>query len=233
MTRKPPVTIMRVVVHVGGLLPLAVLVIDFFTNNLTVNPIQVIEQRTGLYALTFVLLALACTPGAAFFGWRELIPRRKALGNYGFMYAALHMLTFFGIDYGFDLDAVYRDMWNKWYIFLGAAAFLMLLALAVTSFTYWQKRLGKNWKRLHQLIYLIAPLAVLHFVLVVKGDVTRLAGDISQPLIYAAVAVILLGVRVRPVKAALIGLRYQVEGAVRRRGQVALSPAAPDKPSEE
>ena len=232
MTRKSSVTILRVAVHIGGWTPLAVLVIDFLTNNLTVNPIQAAEQRTGLYALTFVLLALVCTPGAAFFGWRELIQRRKALGNYGFMYAAIHMLTFFGIDYGFDLDAVYRDMWNKWYIFLGAAAFLMLASLAFTSFTYWQKRLGKNWKRLHRLIYFIAPLAVLHFVLVVKGDVTRLAGDISQPLLYGAIAAILLAVRIRPVKTALIGLRYQVEGALRGRDQAALHPAAPDKTPE-
>lgn len=232
MTRKSPVTILRVIVHIGGWAPLASLVIDFFTNNLTVNPIQAAEQRTGLYALTFVLLALACTPGAAFFGWRELIQRRKALGNYGFMYAALHMLTFFGIDYGFDLDAVYRDIWNKWYIFLGAAAFLMLACLAFTSFTSWQKRLGKNWKRLHRLIYLIAPLAVLHFVLVVKGDITRLAGDISQPLIYGAIAAILLIVRIPRVKAALLALRYQVEGAMRGRGQTALHPAAPDKTPE-
>jgi hypothetical protein len=108
----------------------------------------------------------------------------------------------------------------------------MYAALAVTSFANWQKRLGKNWKRLHQLIYFIEPLAVLHFVLVVKGDVTRLAGDISQPLIYGASPAILLGVRVRPVKSGLLGLRYQVEGAVRRRGRAALQPGAPDKPSE-
>jgi len=232
MTRKSPVTVLRVIVHIGGWAPLVSVVIDFFTNNLTVNPIQATEQRTGLYALTFVLLALACSPGASFFGWRELIQRRKALGNYGFMYAALHMLTFFGIDYGFDFDAVYRDMWNKWYIFIGAAAFLLLASLAFTSFVYWQRRLGKNWKRLHRLIYLIAPLAVLHFTLVVKGDVTRLAGDISQPLIYGAITVILLVVRVPPVKAALIGLRYQVEGALRGRGRTALHSTAPDKTPE-
>ena len=87
----------QIIVHIGGWAPLAVLLFDFFTNNLTVNPIQAIEQRTGLYALTFLLLSLACTPGASLLGFKELLQRRKALGDYGFMYAALHMVTFFGI----------------------------------------------------------------------------------------------------------------------------------------
>jgi sulfoxide reductase heme-binding subunit YedZ len=229
MTGKSRSTPLRVIVHIGGWLPLVVLVVDFFAKNLTVNPIQAIEQRTGLYALTFVLIALACTPGASFFGWKELIQRRKALGNYGFMYAALHMVTFFGIDYGLDFAAVLRDVWNKWYIIIGAIAFLMLLSLAITSFTYWMKRLGKNWKRLHKLIYVIAPLVVFHFLLVVKGDITRLSGDISQPVLYGGIAAILLIVRIPPVKAALLGLRYQVEAATRGKGQVVLRPATPDE----
>ena len=186
MTAKSRTTPLRVVVHIGGWLPLTVLVIELLGNNLTVNPIQAIEQRTGLYALAFLLLALACTPGASLCGWKELTQRRKALGNYAFLYAALHMVIFFGIDYGFDLNAVWRDVWNKSYIIIGAIAFLMLLSLSITSFTYWMKRLGKNWRRLHKLIYVIAPLVILHFLLVVKGDVTHLAVISHSPFCTAA-----------------------------------------------
>ena len=209
-----------------------ILVYDFFADNLTVNPIQAIEQRTGLYALTFLLITLVCTPGASLFGWKELIQRRKALGNYAFLYAALHVATFFGVDYGLDFVAVWRDVWNKSYIIIGVIAFLMLLSLSVTSFTYWMKRLGKNWKRLHKLIYVIAPLGILHFLLVIKGDITRLAGDISQPILYGSIAAILLIVRIPSVKSKLIGLRYRFEAIVRSKGQAILRPMTPEEKSE-
>jgi sulfoxide reductase heme-binding subunit YedZ len=91
------------------------------------------------------------------------------------------------------------------------------------------KRLGKNWKRLHKLIYVIAPLVIFHFLLVVKGDITRLAGDISQPILYGAITAVLLIVRIPPVKAALLGLRYQIEAAARGKGHVVLRPATPDE----
>src|SRR5690349_11728541 len=115
MKRRQP-TLLQIIVQIGGWAPLAILLLDFFTDNLTFNPIQAIEQRTGLYGITFLVLALACTPGASLLGFKELLSRRKALGNYGFMYAALHMLTFFGIDYGFNLALVWRDIWNKSYV---------------------------------------------------------------------------------------------------------------------
>lgn len=187
-----------------------------FTDRLTANPIQAIEQNTGVQALTFLLLSLACTPLASILGWKELTQRRKALGNYGFLYALLHVTTFVVIDYGLDVTRILRDVGNKQYILVGAAAFLMLLPLALTSFTYWMKRLGKNWKRLHRLVYLISPLVIFHFALVVKGDVTRLQGDLSRPAIYAAIAVTLLVLRIPPVKRALIGLRRHLSSTEQR-----------------
>jgi methionine sulfoxide reductase heme-binding subunit len=203
-------TPLRVAAHIGGWLPLAHLLYSFFTDDLTANPIQTIEQRTGLYALTFLVLSLACTPLASILGWQEMLLRRKALGNYGFMYAVLHVTTFFVIDYGLDLAAVWRDVWNKYYIIIGATAFLMLVPLAATSFRYWMKRLGKNWKRLHRIVYFIAPLVVIHFMLAVKGDITQLTGNLTQPLLYAGIVATLLFLRIKPVKAALIKLRYQL-----------------------
>jgi methionine sulfoxide reductase heme-binding subunit len=200
-------SVLQIVVHILGWLPLALLVYDYFNRRLTANPIQAIEQRTGIYALTFLLVSLACTPACSILGWKEMTCRRKALGIYGFLYAALHLTTFFGIDYGLNLVAVWRDVWNKSYVIVGAIAFLLLLPLAVTSFTYWMKRLGKKWKLLHKLVYIISPLVVVHFLLVVKGNITQLQGNLSQPILYGSIALLLLVLRIPKVKLALITLR--------------------------
>jgi sulfoxide reductase heme-binding subunit YedZ len=208
--KMPRITPLQLVVHIAGWLPLVLLVQGFYTDQLTANPIQAIEQRTGIQALTFLLFSLACTPVASIFGWKELTQRRKALGLYGFLYAALHVITFFAIDYGLDLEAVWRDVWNKSYIIIGAIAFLLLLPLAVTSFKYWMKRLGRNWKRLHKLVYVISPLVVVHFLLVVKGSLTQLQGNIYQPLLYGSIAALLLILRIPKIKQALITFRNRL-----------------------
>jgi sulfoxide reductase heme-binding subunit YedZ len=210
-THKPRFTPLRIIVHVAGWFPLVRLVIAYYTQHLTANPVQALEQHTGIQALIFLLLSLACTPLASIFGWKELTQRRKALGNYGFLYAALHVFTFFVIDYGLNLEAVWVDIRNKPYIIIGATAFLMLLPLAFTSFKYWMKRLGKNWKRLHRLVYIISPLVVVHFILTIKGNFLRLYGNFTQPLIYGGIVLVLLILRIKKIKLALIGLRGHIE----------------------
>lgn len=215
--KKSRFTPLQILVHIGGWVPLALITYNFFTNNLTANPIQAIEQQTGIQALTFLLFSLACTPLASILGWKELTQRRKALGNYGFMYAAIHLTTFVGLDYGFNLKSILRDVGTKWYIIVGLIAFLLLLPLAITSFKYWMKRLGKNWKRLHRLVYFISPIVALHFLLSVKGDLTRLQGNILQPILYGSIALILLALRITLVKTALIGLRTRISLWLRER----------------
>ena len=205
--KKPRLTLLQVIVHIGGFTPLAILVYRYFTNDLTANPIQAIEQRTGLNALTFLILSLACSPLSSILGWKELTRRRKALGNYGFMYAAIHLTIFVGLDYGFGIAAIFRDVGNKIYILVGLAAFLLLLPLAFTSFKYWMKRMGKKWKILHKLVYIISPLVVFHFLLVVKGNLSSLQGNVVKPLIYGGVVILLLILRIKPVKNALIKVR--------------------------
>jgi methionine sulfoxide reductase heme-binding subunit len=202
LMKKPRLNHLQIITHIAGWLPQARIAVDYFTHNLTANPIQAIEQRTGTQALIFLVLSLACTPAASIFGWKELTQRRKALGNYGFLYAALHVFTFFAIDYGLDLSAIWIDVRYKPYIIIGATAFMLLVPLAVTSFRYWMKRLGKNWKRLHRLVYIISPLVVLHFSLAVKADLT-------QPLLYGSIVLILLILRIPKLKMALIGWRKQ------------------------
>jgi len=214
--KKPRYSLLQILVHIGGWTPLVVIAYNFFTRHLTANPIQAIEQQTGIQALTFLLLSLACTPLSSIFGWHTLIKRRRALGNYAFLYATVHVTTFVWLDYGLDLLAIWRDVGTKWYIIIGLTAFLLLLPLAFTSFTYWMKRLGKNWKRLHKLVYIISPLVAVHFLLSVKGDIFRLRGNISEPVLYGSIALILLALRIPRIKNALIGLRTRFALLLRR-----------------
>jgi sulfoxide reductase heme-binding subunit YedZ len=214
---KPRFTPLQILVHLAGWFPAAQLLYGILTDNLTANPIQRLEQVTGINALTFLLFSLACTPLASVFGWKELLLRRKALGNYGFLYAALHVTIFIAIDYGLNLNRILRDVGTKWYILIGLLAFLLLVPLAFTSFTYWMKRLGRNWKRLHRLVYFISPLVILHFLLSVKGNLGNLSGNISQPVLYGAIAAILLLLRISPLKRALIQLRTRFSSAVKQK----------------
>jgi methionine sulfoxide reductase heme-binding subunit len=209
-TGKKDLTFLQILIHAAGWIPLAQIVYGLLTNDFTANPIQRVEQVTGDSALRLLLFSLACTPLAVIFGWREMVLRRRALGNYGFMYAALHLVTFVAVDYGLNFAAIFRDVGSKQYVIIGLIAFLLLLPLAATSSLYWMRRLGKKWKSLHRLVYLISPLVVVHFLLVVKGNVSRLSGNLSQPMLYAAIAALLLLMRVPMVKKPLIALRSRI-----------------------
>ena len=205
------VSILQLCVHMGGWLPMGLLLFDWVNHHLTANPIQAVEQRTGLYALTFLLLSLACTPISSLFGWKELIQRRKALGIYAFMYATIHLLTFVGLDYGFNFFSIFKDVGSKSYILIGLLAFILLLPLALTSFKSMMKRLGKNWKKLHKMVYFIAPLVILHFLLSVKGNIGRLQGNIQQPIIYGLIVTLLLVLRIPQIKITLLRLINQIQ----------------------
>jgi sulfoxide reductase heme-binding subunit YedZ len=183
----------QLLVHLAALMPLAWLAYDALMRDLTANPIQAIEQRTGKYALILLVASLACTPLNIVTGWSPALRWRRPLGLYAFMYAALHFVTFIGLDYGFDLGLLWADVAGKRYIFVGAAALLILLALALTSTKGLQRRLGKAWKRLHRWVYAAGGLVIAHYVWAVKSD-------IRQPLAWGAVIAALLVLRLPPVK---------------------------------
>lgn len=210
-------TPLQIAVHLYGWSALVLLLIDFFTGNLTANPIQAMEQRTGRHAITLLVLSLACTPLNNLFGWRELIKRRRALGLYAFLYATIHVIIFVDLDYGLAWSLIIQTIIEKPYIVVGVLSFLMLIPLAVTSFDVWKRRLGKSWKRLHQTIYLIAPLVVLHYAWGKKGDFFRLQGEIVRPLIYALIVILLLAMRLPRVRKALALLRDRVRFQFRKR----------------
>jgi sulfoxide reductase heme-binding subunit YedZ len=207
--KKLRYTPLQIIMHIYAWSALAHLVFDYFMGNLSVNPIQDLEQRTGRAAITLLVLSLMCTPLNTLFGWKELLKRRRALGLYAFMYATIHVLIFLDLDYGLAWSIIFQNIIEKPYIIFGVITFLMLIPLAVTSFDTWKVRLKKNWKRLHQTVYLIAPLAVLHFAISKKGDIFQLQGDIIRPLVYGLVVLILLALRIPRIRKFFASLKTQ------------------------
>jgi sulfoxide reductase heme-binding subunit YedZ len=126
-------------------------------------------------------------------------------------------LIFLDLDYGLAWSLIIQTIFEKPYIIVGMTAFLLLIPLAFTSFDIWKMRLKKNWKRLHQMIYLIAPLVVLHFAWSKKGDFFSLRGEIIRPLIYGLVVVILLIFRIPQVRRAIASLRDRILLLLSRR----------------
>ncbi len=180
-------------VHLGGLAPLALLAWDAFTGNLTVNPIQYLTQRTGYAAIILLIASLVCTPLSVVSGWKRILALRRPLGLYGFLYAVLHMLMFTTLDFGLNIPLIVQEVAEKRYILVGTSALLLLVPLALTSTKGWQRRLGHSWKRLHRLVYLAAPLALVHYAWAQKSD-------IRQPLILGALVAVALILRLPAVR---------------------------------
>ena len=197
---------LQVLTHVGAWVPLVVLIWDGTHDRLTVNPIQEISFRTGKIALTLLVLSLACTPVNTLFGLRQVLPLRRPLGLYAFMYACLHLLNFAVVDYGLDADLIKQAIVEKRYVLVGFAAFLLLTPLALTSTKGWMRRLGKRWKVLHRLVSLAALLVIVHFVWLVKAD-------IREPLLYGTFVALLLLLRIPPIRRTLTALRYRRRSA--------------------
>jgi methionine sulfoxide reductase heme-binding subunit len=210
---------LRIIVHIACWVPLALLIWDGLHNNLTANPIQEITFRTGKTALILLVLSLLCTPANIVFGIKQALPLRRPLGLYAFFYVCLHLLLFAVVDYGLDWQLIQEAIVEKRFVLVGFTAFLLLVPLAITSTKGWQRRMGKRWKRLHRLVYLAAPLAVIHFVWLVKSD-------IREPLMYGAAVAGLLLLRLPFVRRAITSLRYRLV-----RGRRAADAPAPARTS--
>lgn len=193
-------TPLQIAIHLYAWSAIIWITIELLTNSFSFNPIQKLEQRTGRHAITLLILSLLCSPINTIFKWSEPLKRRRTLGLYSFMYVVIHVLIFVNLDYGLAWSLIAKTVFEKPYIVVGFTAFLMLIPLAITSFDIWKVRLGKNWKRLHKTIYIIAPLAVLHFVWSKKGNILTLSGDIQRPLIYGLVLSIFLLFRISFIK---------------------------------
>ncbi len=169
--------------------PLLWFVVQGFTGDLSANPIQYVLRQLGVWALRFLCVALAMSPVARLLKQPWITRYRRRIGLWAFAYVCLHLSTYIGIDQLFDWPTIGKDIAKRPYITIGMAAFTMLIPLAVTSADKLRRRLGpKRWRRLQQMIYLIAPMGVVHYYLLVKADP-------RPPLIYGAVVVALLGYR--------------------------------------
>lgn len=204
----------RIASHTVGLAPLALLGLDILRRNLTANPIQYLEQRTGYAALVMLVLSLVITPVSFLSGNKPIQRIRRTMGLYAFGYAFIHYLIFVVIDYGLNLQLLKGAILEKRFILVGLAALTILTALAVTSSDWSKRLLKKNWKRLHALVYLAAPLVVLHFAWARKGDIFRLQGDVIQALIFAVIVALLLVVRIPAVKRAILSVRARWSAAL-------------------
>lgn len=204
MTPKTTRTLLRWATHIGSLLPLVLLLRDFWLGQLGPNPIQDLTIRTGDTAVTLLLLSLAVTPLNILFGWKQILPLRKPLGLYAFLYVVIHFLIFTWLDYGLNLPLIVDEVVNKRFALVGFAAFLLLIPLAATSTQWAMRKLGKNWKRLHQTVYGIGILAIIHYLWAVKTVTTK-------PFVFTIILVLLLVIRVKPVKQAVINLRRNWE----------------------
>ncbi len=170
------------------LLPLSRLVYLAFTDGLGANPIEFITRSTGTWTLVGLLVTLAVTPLRKLTGAGWLLRFRRLLGLFAFFYACLHFTTYIWLDQFFDPASIAKDIIKRPFITVGFSAFVLLLPLAWTSRQSMMKKLGRHWQQLHRLIYVIASLGVIHYWWLVKKD-------ISQPLIYACVLMLLLAIR--------------------------------------
>ncbi len=175
-------------IFVLALVPAAWLLRDALYSALGPNPVEALSHRTGDWTLRFLMLVLAITPMRVLFGWSWPVRYRRMIGLFAFFYATLHFLTWLVIDEGLLWDAIVEDIYKRPFITVGFLAYLLLIPLAATSSRMAMRRLGRRWKTLHRLVYLVAVLGVIHYLWLVKLDV-------REPLIYAVILLFLLLVR--------------------------------------
>ena len=158
-------------------------------DNLSANPIEFIERSTGFWALLILLITLSLTPIRLLTKRVWQLQLRRMLGLFMFFYACLHITIYLWLDFSFVWADISKDIIKHPRILLGFFAFILTIPLAITSNKAMVRRLGERWKQLHQLVYLIAILGVVHFWWLVKKD-------IREPLLYASILLLLLAIRI-------------------------------------
>ena len=184
---------MRIALKVGVwavcLLPLTLLLYQFQTDDLGANPIDYLTRTLGVWTLRILLASLAMTPFRLLFGVSWPITLRRLLGLFAFFYVCLHFAVWIVVDHFFDWEEMLADIVKRPYITVGVLALTLLVPLATTSTTRMVKRLGgKNWQRLHRLVYVVGVLGVVHYLWLAKVGV-------NDPYVYAGVLALLLGIR--------------------------------------
>ena len=171
------------------LVPLAIAVWKFYTDPLSINPVEDITHTTGEWALRLLLITLTISPARKLLRINGLIHLRRLFGMLSFFYVTCHFAIYIIIDQWLDWFAIIDDIKERPYITVGFAAFILLIPLALTSIDAMQRKLQNAWVKLHKLVYVVSILAILHFWWLVKAD-------LFEPIIYASILAVLLGYRV-------------------------------------
>ncbi len=177
-------------VFVFALVPLARLFLYGYLGALGANPVEAVTRSTGYWALVMLCVALSVSPLRRLTGWHSLAQLRRMLGLFAFFYACVHLLTWIWFDQWFSLTDMVADVLKRPFIAVGLGAFVLLMPLALTSTRAMMRRLGRRWQQLHRLVYLIAPLSVLHFWWQKAGK-----NDLAEPMVFAAIVAALLAGR--------------------------------------
>ena len=182
--------ILKPLVFLACLSPMALLLWNAFNDGLSANPIDDITDTTGRWTLRFVLITLSITPLRRLTGWNSLTRFRRMLGLFAFFHGLLHFSTYMVLDHFFDFSTIVDDVVMRPYITVGFTGFVLMIPLAITSTKKWIGRLGgKRWQKLHRLIYVTGVAGVLHYLWLVKLDNQR-------PLAYGAILALLFAFRV-------------------------------------
>ena len=172
-----------------ALVPFALLLIRALQNNLGPDPAQELSIETGEWTLRFLLITLALTPLRDFTGRSEFVRQRRMLGLFALFYATVHLLGWMTFILGFRWFAIVEELIERPYITVGFMSYLILFALGITSPKAMVRKLGKNWKRLHRLVYLASVLGVVHLLWILRTD-------IGEAVLYGSIVFVLLGYRI-------------------------------------
>ncbi|MEK6749051.1 MAG: protein-methionine-sulfoxide reductase heme-binding subunit MsrQ [Pseudomonadota bacterium] len=183
--REKELVIVKTSVFLLAALPFAQFWWRAYAHTLGPNPVEAALHESGDWALRFLLITLALPLVRRVFAVAWVLRVRRMLGLFAFFYAVVHVSVYLGIDRFFDWDEIAKDILKRPYITLGLGVFLALIPLAVTSTNGMMRRLGPRWKQLHRSVYVIATLAILHYLLSLKADV-------RVPLIHASILLALL-----------------------------------------
>jgi len=179
---------LKISVFLLCLVPISLLFYNLYLDELGANPFEVLTRESGEWALRFLLITLSLTPLKYLLNKSWPLKFRRMLGLYVFFYASVHLLTYIWFDQFFDWAEIWIDIVKRPFITMGVLSWLLLLPLAVTSMNRVKKHIGRYWKKLHQLVYLIGVLVLIHYFMLVKAD-------IYWPVLYSIVFIALMVVR--------------------------------------
>lgn len=193
MTSARKIVLLKILIHLGALLPLMNLYFLAFNDKLGADPVEAVIHFTGIGALNLLLITLCVSPLAQMLKQGYLLQTRRVLGLYAYTYALFHLLNFLAFEVQFDGMLFISEIIKRPYITVGMLAFILLTALAITSIDKLKRKMGQSWQRLHNVSYVIILLVTIHFYWSVKSELT-------SPIFYFLITAVLLLIRYKKIK---------------------------------